>query len=296
MEMLSTSRSIQKGLFWEVPFWCWIGATSTIATEVSGQSGELLLPALWPNSLFWVLLCVTLVLRPPEYYITLSTPSEPLIVGLKTQMREEISSNWYRNSLQGSTKHWGKELAQIIQHSLVLLLTAKQHWPFPIPDTQSNYIFRLSIRSFFLKSLTRANNNKKPTESYITVSPLAFRQMEKNNAGKKQHPCGHTCNKLRTQLEKEMIHKPQVLSTRLLRLAGSPMALARQKEPKARLKLGITWTCAKPSSWRPSEPQGQRGMSGRVSATLQTAFMPKRKLESVGGKCANLVELGREIF
>lgn len=106
-------------------------------------------------------------------------------MGLKTQMREEISSNWYRNLLQGSTKHQGKELERRTQHSLVLLLADNQHWPFPIhTDTQSNYIFRLSIRSFFLKLLTRANNNKKPTESYITVNlqqgPLAFR-LEKNS-------------------------------------------------------------------------------------------------------------------
>lgn len=38
-----------------------------------------------------------------------------------------------------------------------------------------------------------------------------------------------------------MIQKPQVLSTKLLCLAGSPgtRALVRQKESKARLKLGI---------------------------------------------------------
>lgn len=38
-----------------------------------------------------------------------------------------------------------------------------------------------------------------------------------------------------------MIHKPQVLSTRLLCPAGSPgtEALVRQQEYKARLKLGI---------------------------------------------------------
>lgn len=38
-----------------------------------------------------------------------------------------------------------------------------------------------------------------------------------------------------------MIQKPQVLSTRLLCLAGSPgtQTLVRQQESKARLKLGI---------------------------------------------------------
>jgi len=44
------------------------------------------------------------------------------------------------------------------------------------------------------------------------------------------------------QLEKEMIQKPQVLSTGRLRLAGSPraQALARQQEPPARAESGIS--------------------------------------------------------
>lgn len=93
--------------------------------------------------------------------------------------------------------------------------------------------------TFFLKLLTRVNSNKNPTESYITVKPSAAPVIIQTE--RKQHHGCHTFSKLRIRLEKEMIQKPQVLSTRLLCLAGSPRAraLARQQESKARLKLGI---------------------------------------------------------
>lgn len=91
------------------------------------------------------------------------------------------------------------------------------------------------------------------------------------------------------QLEKEMIQKPQVLSTRLLCLAGSPwaQALARQQESKARLKLGINaelcsarlsmLICTTGANRHFQEKSESRG----VSATLLTAFItPKRKVKA----------------
>lgn len=107
-----------------------------------------------------------------------------------------------------------------------------------------------------------------------------------------------------------MIQKPQVLSTRLLCLAGSPWApaLVRQQESKARSKLGINSERGSAQRWmliyttvtnrhfpEKSEPRG-------VSAALLTAvILPKRKAKAGRiywgeGKHAYLVELGKEIF
>lgn len=128
---------------------------------------------------------------------------------------EEFSSLGLCSSLPASTGHF-------------------QHGAYEVAR-----FFGFPSEGFFPELLTKVNNNRKPTESYITVKPLAG--PVSTQTGRKQHHGCHTFSKLGIQLEKEMIQKPQVLSTRLLCLAGRPQApaLVRQQESKARLKLGI---------------------------------------------------------
>lgn len=97
------------------------GPLQPVAAEVSGQSGELLLPAPWPSPLFWVSLC-----RPsgPEAtWVLFKAPACParmlpplpghssLLRAPKARYRggmrlpQEINHNCYRNWLQDSTKH-----------------------------------------------------------------------------------------------------------------------------------------------------------------------------------------------
>lgn len=120
-----TSRRSQKALFGKCLCGGEYGPLQPVAAEVSGQSRELLLPALWPSSsLFGSPCAVPLALGPPEYCWTLQPaqpgcrppplPSRPELLAVAPTARyrggmrlpQEISFNCDRNWLQDSTKHW----------------------------------------------------------------------------------------------------------------------------------------------------------------------------------------------